>query len=128
MIAAELPLVSYTSGWNAALAKSSHLMLRRSIREATVVKTKQSEGLSAAEKSRKQQDQAKKSINEEFKRLSNCLGTIEDSEDSVKIIDLVSKVPDRGEALSANNLSEDEEVFVDFSQNQSVNLPSPSVD
>ena len=46
----------------------------------------------------------------------------------MEIIDLVSKVPDQGEALSANNLSEDKEVFVDYSQNQSVNLPSLSVD
>ena len=103
-------------------------MLRRSTRKATVIKSKQSEDLSAAEKSHKQRDQAKKSINEEFKRLSSCLGIIEDSEDSVEIIDLVSRVPDQGEALSANNLSEEEEVFEDFRQNQSVNLPSPTVD
>ena len=89
-------------------------MLRRSTRKATIIKTKQSEGLSAAKKSCKQWDQAKKSINEEFKRLSSWLGIIEDSEDSAEIIDLVSRVPDQGEALSANNLSEEEEVFKDF--------------
>ena len=46
----------------------------------------------------------------------------------MEIIDLVSRVPDQGEALSANNQSEEEEVFKDFRQNQSVNLPSPTVD
>ena len=69
-------------------------MLRKSIRKATVVKTKCSESLSAAVKYCKQQVQAKKSVDEEFKRLSNCLGTIEDSEDSAEIIDLVSEEPD----------------------------------
>ena len=46
----------------------------------------------------------------------------------METIDLVSRVPDQGEALGANNQSEEEEVFEDFRQNQSVNLPSPTVD
>ena len=78
-------------------------MPKKSIRKVTVEKTKHSESLLAAVKYRKQQAQAKKSVDEEFKRMFNCLGTIEDSEDSVEIIDLVSEEPDWGEPLSAND-------------------------
>ena len=41
----------------------------------------------------------------------------------MEIVNLESRVPDQEEILSANNLAE--EVFEDFSQDQSINLPSP---
>ena len=53
-----------------------------------MLKKKHSEDLSAAEESHKQQDQAKKSVNKEFKRLYSCLGIIEDSKESVAIVNL----------------------------------------
>ena len=62
----------------------------------TISKTKHSESLLAAVRYQKQQAQAKRSVNEEFKRLSSCLGTIVDSEDSAKIINLVSEDSDQG--------------------------------
>ena len=93
----------------------------------TIFKTKHSESLQAAVRYKKQQAQAKKSIDEEFKRLSSCLGTIVDSEDSIEIINLVSEDSDQGNSPNINDPTEDEEVFVEYSQDQSVNLPSPIV-
>ena len=103
-------------------------MLRRSTREVTAERNKGSEDLSAAKESRKKRDQAKKSVNEEFKRLSSCLGIIEDSEESVEIVNLESREPDQEEILIAINLAEEDQVFEDFSQDQSINLPSLTVD
>ena len=103
-------------------------MPRRSARKTTISKTKHSESLLAAVRYQKQQAQAKRSVNEEFKRLSSCLGTIVDSEDSAEIINLVSEDSDQGNLPNINDSTEDEEVFVDYSQDQSVNLPSPIID
>ena len=103
-------------------------MPRRSARKTTIFKTKHSESLQAAVRYKKQQAQAKKSIDEEFKRLSSCLGTIVDSEDSAKIINLVSEESDQVNLPNINDSTEDKEVFVDYSQDQSVNLPSLIID
>ena len=103
-------------------------MPRRSARKTTIFKTKHSESLQAAVRYKKQQAQAKKSIDEEFKRQSSCLGTIVDSQDSIEIINLVSEDSDQGNFPKINYLTEDEEVLVEYSQYQSMNLPSLIID
>ena len=47
-----------------------------------------------------------------------------DGEDSIEIINLVSEDSDQGNSPNINDPTKDEEVFVEYSQDQSMSLPS----